>query len=461
MLNWIVVFSFILYTDAKTDQLFAICDKLETHLAKILDRHRIEMAGLKLQNDALIKQTQTLTDENVRLADQNTKQQRTIDDLEAIQSELIAKIGEDDKLIMEQTVIDLTEVSGSEPMIIIGPSVSDQNCDLGSYESPRPRNQGDLNKISKFLTNIIDDDKSESVLTDPNCDLETDSTSEISIQTDIDIAGAALSDASLEESSITTDQIAYVPDIGAEIECDDDANTTANSSIESNLDDSTTKADHFTLLGAIIDATASNHDQSASILQHECLLCPKKFTTAIRLSEHQTICWQNINSNLSSSSVATLRQNITQKRLRMETGFACPIPGCNTKYNCKRSLAQHIEAHKNGNVPSHEHRSQFQNNQVFACSFAACNLTFTVKDAFDAHISTHTKQKQFECQYPGCKRKFWFESILIAHAKFHAGYYLFKCVVRGCRKRFTNEWHFIRHQQTHLTGESDRAAITK
>lgn len=455
------------YTDPKADKLFAICDRLETHLAQILNQHRTEMARLKLQNDSLMKQNQTLKDENARLTDQITKQQQTIDILEAIPSELIAKIGEDDKLTREQVVIDLTEECCNEPEpMIVEPNVIDQNCDSELQDSPRPRQAVELGEISEISTNTMDD-----------CNLETDSVSansaEAGIHTVNDIAGAALPGGdSLEESTIAADQIACIPDIGAEIECADDAISTVNSSIESNLDDSTSAADNFPLLESTIiesqserefakdsDEISSNHNQSEPILQYECLLCPKKFTTSNRLSEHQTICWQNINSNLSSSSVATLRKNITQKRLRMRRKFVCTFPGCNTKYhNCKSSLDQHIEMHKNVNV---EQRSQFQNNQVFACSFDACNLTFTVKDAYDAHISTHTKKRQFECQYPGCKRKFWFESILIAHAKFHAGYYLFKCTAKGCRKRFTNEWHFIRHQQTHLTGENDRPATTK
>lgn len=458
----------IFIADPKAAGLSAIFDKLEKRLAKRTEQHRWEIAELKQQNGVLLKESQTLKEDNSRLTDENIKQQQKINELE---SELRNKISEQDELIRGQGTIDLADAL-------------DQRCDNEQSESIIPNNQS--NELAEMY-DTFDDHQNCGLETSDSSGLEyheteTDairltSTLEDAIFDDADITVdadvAKTPEKTLAGSDISADQMAYVPDIGAEIECIDDSSdansisnlaTAVSEAFESNFQNNS-EANQRPLLDAIMEsyneyrfakierATETAPTQIEPILRvyYRCLLCPAKFTASKQLSEHQTVCQNKINSNRPSSSIATVQRTINSQLLVvMNRKFVCTFPGCNVKYHdSKRSLIKHIQIHKN----------EFRNNQKFSCAYPSCNATFTVKDAYDAHISSHTNKKQFQCQYPGCNKKFWFESILIAHAKFHVGYFLFKCTAAGCEKKFNNKWHFVRHQQTHIIGENDPVLI--
>ena len=105
--------------------------------------------------------------------------------------------------------------------------------------------------------------------------------------------------------------------------------------------------------------------------------------------------------------------------------FPCPHPGCNKKFQWKKSMKRHERIHT-GNKP-------------FQC--AVCQKKFTYRHHLLRHGVVHTGEKPFQCEV--CGNRFTQPASLKLHERIHTGEKPFHCSV--CQKKFTTRMHLLRH----------------
>ncbi|KAJ6639126.1 Serendipity locus protein H-1 [Pseudolycoriella hygida] len=175
----------------------------------------------------------------------------------------------------------------------------------------------------------------------------------------------------------------------------------------------------------------------ATLYQHQCPTCSRKFGSSELLEQHQrthlVVEQKCIDCGMEFPSFDELKQH------RREHRTADKMKNKDLKWKCidcgkmlmnRSSLFMHEKIHK---------------DRQYSCEL--CPQKFVQKNNLLNHVKTHTQDKKFPCTIPQCGKTFVGKSQLLRHHTFHVNIRNFPCDT--CGKRYKSERDLKVHSLIH------------
>lgn len=407
----------------------------------------MEVAILKQENQSLIKQSQTLKEENIRLADKNYELRELVRELETAKSALKSKAKHQEKQVNVALKKLCAGILGKGKGGLVKINIK---ADTEQYKVKKEE-PADDDTASKPINNKKKSRRrpnewraagrpSKKKRTMPahqqnqkksRSSMSTDTVSELNPAPDDDMDDT---DDDYEEQ-----EPFHLP-IKMEPAHEEDESERAEHNANSN--------DPLT-----VSPVKQLTSQSSETVRYKCFTCPVKFESIYELKLHRVDCLGQFDCRVvvprcdpdsvseagepmdlspqpspTPATPTTLPSTSPAKDtdLTPKQTHKCHHFGCEKEYKHKQQLEHHMRTHlmirispRARTAGNEQPSTPLDALQKYACKFAGCNMMFSSKYAYNAHKVDHSEDRPFQCSFPGCREKFNFQSLLISHVKVH------------------------------------------